>query len=256
LADLIEHDLPIFLLDHNHLPAEARDGSIEDMARLCVPHLLTRQPTGRFRIGGYCMGGLLAWEIAHQLRTANRDVEFVILIDSPSLNGRTAVRAAKRALRLVARLSPKTIRKKIEQSGMRAVWVVVRSRSIVWKAMRKLSRLIAESWSSQDKFGPSTVDEYRRLSNYIPRKLDTDLFCLVCDDNAKRIDFRPSNWRRWARSLQIEVVPGNHHSCITTFGGVVATEMQRIISTYNSKMVDADQEILAPAKCPGQVQMN
>src|SRR5262249_43977019 len=142
-----------------------------------------------------------------------------------------ALRVTKKALGLVARLSPKMIRKKIECSGMRAVWVIVRSRPIVLAALGKLVRFVATSRHSQDKFRLSMRDEYRRVSNYIPKKLDTELFCLVCDESATRMDFRPSNWRRVARSVHTKVVPGDHYSCVKTFAGVVATELQRIVSS-------------------------
>lgn len=235
LVNLIKQDFPVFLLNHHRYFHESPEGSLEDVAALYVPHLRSRQPTGRFRIGGYCVGGLLAWEIAHQLRAAGREVEFVVLVDSPSLNGRPALRVTKKALGLIARLSPKIIRKKIERSGMRVVWVIVRSRPIIWAAMRKLVRFIATSQLPQDKFRLSMRDEYRRVSNYIPKTLDTKLFCLVCDDNATKMDFRPSNWRHIARSVHIKVVPGDHYSCIKTFAGVVATDLQRIVSSRGSE---------------------
>ena len=46
---------------------------IEDMAHVYIPLLLTAQPRGQFRLGGYCNGGLLAWEIAHRLHHAGRE---------------------------------------------------------------------------------------------------------------------------------------------------------------------------------------
>jgi thioesterase domain-containing protein len=235
LANLIEQDFPIFLLNHYHYFHDSREGSLEDRARLYVPHLLSCQPTGRFRIGGYCIGGLLAWEIAHQLAAAGREVEFVVLVDSPTLNGRAGLRTTKKALVLIAHLSPKVIRERIEKNGMRVVWVLLRSRPIIWGAMRKLLRSVAINSSSIDKSRIPMRDEYRRLSNYIPEKLDTDLFCLVCDDSAMRMDFRPANWRHLARSVDIKVVPGDHYSCVKTFGGVVAAELQRIISARGSE---------------------
>jgi acyl-CoA synthetase (AMP-forming)/AMP-acid ligase II/thioesterase domain-containing protein/acyl carrier protein len=238
LANLIEQDFPIFLLNHYQFFVKSREGSLEDMARLYVPHLLACQPSGRFRIGGYCSGGLLAWAIAHQLRAAGREVEFVILIDSPSLNGRPALRATKTALSLIARLSPKVIRKKIERNGMAAAWVAVRSRPIIWGAIRKLLSVVATSRSSRDKFLLATRDEYRRLSNYIPRKLDTELIWLLSDDNAMRMDFRPSNWRSLASSVHVKVIPGDHLSCVQAFAGVVATELQKIVTAREPERFD------------------
>jgi thioesterase domain-containing protein len=227
---LIEQDVPIFLLNHYRDFLESSQGSLEEMARLYVPHLLARRPAGRFRIGGYCIGGLLAWEIARQLRTAGRDVEFVALVDAASLNGHAGLRAIKRVFSALSQLSPKGVREKIERNGMWAVWVALRSRPAVWGALKKLARFLAIRRSSENGARPPRWDEYRRLSNYVPERLDTELLAVVCTDNATRLDFQPSNWRRLARSVHAKVVPGNHHSCVTTHAGVVAAELQTIIS--------------------------
>jgi acyl-CoA synthetase (AMP-forming)/AMP-acid ligase II/thioesterase domain-containing protein len=230
LADLIEQNVPIFLLNHYRDFLESSQRSLEEMARLYVPNLIACQPAGRFRVGGYCIGGLLAWEIARQLRAAGRDVEFVVLVDSPSLNGRADLRAIKRVFGALSRVFPKGIREKIERNGMWAVWVALRSRPAVWAALRKLARFLAVRRSSENEACPPRWDEYRRLSNYVPESLDAELFALVCADNATRLDFQSSNWRRLAPSVHVKVVPGNHHSCVTTHAGVVAAELQSILS--------------------------
>ncbi len=52
--------------------------------RTCV----AAAPSGPFRLAGYCHGGLAAWEIAHQLEEAGREVEKIVMIDSISINAR------------------------------------------------------------------------------------------------------------------------------------------------------------------------
>src|SRR6185437_15068338 len=136
LADLIEHDASVFLINHHRSLGEA-PATIEEMARQYVSYLLSTQPAGPFRIGGYCIGGILAWEIAHQLRQIGREVEFVVLIESPSLNGRAALRSTKTFLGFASRIVPQIIRKKIQRSGMRAIWILLRSRPIIVGTMRK-----------------------------------------------------------------------------------------------------------------------
>ena len=84
------------------------------MAQSYLPQLLTIQPSGRFRLGGFCNGGSLAWELAHQLNKAGRDVEFVILCDTISLNARTLTRAYARILAWMVTISPKRIGNKIK----------------------------------------------------------------------------------------------------------------------------------------------
>src|SRR5262245_65253351 len=94
LADLVTEDIPIYLLNHYRGFPDASIG-LEEMANLYVPLVLAAQPTGPVRLGGYCVGGLLAWEVARQLRELGRDIELVVLVESPSLNGRRPFRAAR-----------------------------------------------------------------------------------------------------------------------------------------------------------------
>jgi acyl-CoA synthetase (AMP-forming)/AMP-acid ligase II/thioesterase domain-containing protein len=235
LTSLITEDVPIFLLNHYRGFRDAGRIGLEEVASLYVPHVLAAQPSGPVRVGGYCIGGLLAWEIARQLKKAGRDIEWVVLIESPSLNGRKPLRAAKTALRLASHLSPKRVGEKIELYGMWAIWVWARSRPVALGVMRKLLRYASPDSPYKSAHFPLRRDEYRRVVNYIPENLDTDVYCFVCDKNAARIDYEPSSWRPLARTVHDKQVPGDHNTCVTTFAGVVANELQKIISSRDSK---------------------
>jgi len=158
-----------------------------------------------------------------------------VLIESPSLNGRKPLRAAKTALRLASHLSPKRVGEKIELYGMWAIWVWARSRPVALGVMRKLLRYASPDSPYKSAHFPLRRDEYRRVVNYIPENLDTDVYCFVCDKNAARIDYEPSSWRPLARTVHDKQVPGDHNTCVTTFAGVVANELQKIISSRDSK---------------------
>ena len=60
------------------LQSQGLDGSyppltrIEDMAALYVKAIRRRQPHGPYLLGGYCGGGLIAFEVAQQLQSAGR----------------------------------------------------------------------------------------------------------------------------------------------------------------------------------------
>ena len=75
LADLLGHDRSIFLLHPPHDFDKDAQTTIETMAQAYLPQVLASQPVGSFRLGGHCNGGLIAWEIAHQLEQAGREVE-------------------------------------------------------------------------------------------------------------------------------------------------------------------------------------
>ena len=57
--------------------------SIEAMAADRLPAILEAQPTGPYRLAGHCVGGVVALETARLLMRMNRQVETVIMIDSP-----------------------------------------------------------------------------------------------------------------------------------------------------------------------------
>jgi thioesterase domain-containing protein len=57
--------------------------SIEDLARRFVQRIVETQPAGPYVVGGYCFGGVVAYEIALQLLAAGRSVRLLALIDTP-----------------------------------------------------------------------------------------------------------------------------------------------------------------------------
>src|SRR5436305_6176250 len=61
-------------------PAEA---SVEAMAARYLREVRRVQPRGPYRLGGWSMGGLVAFEMARQLERAGEELELVALIDTP-----------------------------------------------------------------------------------------------------------------------------------------------------------------------------
>jgi amino acid adenylation domain-containing protein/non-ribosomal peptide synthase protein (TIGR01720 family) len=66
------------------VPAEGRAGylvSVAEMAGKCAGDLTKLWPEGRYVLGGWSMGGLIAWETAVQLESAGRPPGALLLID-------------------------------------------------------------------------------------------------------------------------------------------------------------------------------
>lgn len=70
------------------LQAQGLDGSrppltkIEDMAALYVKEIRKAQPQGPYLLGGYCMGGTIAFEMAQKLRAQGERVALLALFDT------------------------------------------------------------------------------------------------------------------------------------------------------------------------------
>ncbi|MEM7204908.1 MAG: thioesterase domain-containing protein [Planctomycetota bacterium] len=82
--------------------------TVEALAARFVAEVRATEPEGPYRIGGYCTGGIVAFEAAQQLLAAGAQVAALLLFGTPSAEGyalshrlqATPVRAVSRALRL------------------------------------------------------------------------------------------------------------------------------------------------------------
>jgi acyl-CoA synthetase (AMP-forming)/AMP-acid ligase II/thioesterase domain-containing protein len=86
LANLLENVQAITVVSPHGLDDKPIPDSIEAMAADRLPSILGVQPRGPFRLGGYCVGGLVAFEAARLLAKAGEEVEVVILVDPPTIN--------------------------------------------------------------------------------------------------------------------------------------------------------------------------
>lgn len=156
------------------LQAQGLDGerpcltTIEEMASLYVKEIRRVQPMGPYYLGGYCMGGTVAYEMAQQLKAQGDEVALLALFDTmnwcsiPPDNAWRKVRHigqrikfhGKNFLLLNAAEKKKFFDEKIN---------VLRSRSKIWKGMifgrllakesgnRSESLMLAEMWQINDR---------------------------------------------------------------------------------------------------------
>ncbi len=103
LANTLGAEQPVVALSHKHVCRDVEQASLEDIARdltgAVLEHLETL-PEGRkdkFSLGGWSMGGVLAFEMLLQLRRLGKSVASVILLDSPAPVEGTAVIADEAA---------------------------------------------------------------------------------------------------------------------------------------------------------------
>jgi acyl-CoA synthetase (AMP-forming)/AMP-acid ligase II len=205
LADMLTCARPVFLL-HPNLDPPGPKLTIEEMAQSYLPHLLAAQPTGAFRLGGHCNGGLLAWEIACQLERLGRQVELVVLVNTISLNARLAVRIIAHLIKLISIVAPKRIGEKFKLDGMRAIW-------------NRLKRTVY--------LGPYL----RAMSNYVPPKLRSTVVVVLCEENRVMKEFSAAPWTFLAPNVHSRYIGGTHHGCITIHAGELALLLDGLLST-------------------------
>jgi phthiocerol/phenolphthiocerol synthesis type-I polyketide synthase E len=85
LAKLLGEDQPFYALQAQGVDGITKEAtSVEDMAALYIKEIRTVQPNGPYYIGGYCLGGLVAFEMAQQLVAEGERVPLLALISSPT----------------------------------------------------------------------------------------------------------------------------------------------------------------------------
>ena len=83
LAMEMPGDLPIYCLQARGLDGKSPPfSSVEETAECYLEHIRSVQPQGPYNLAGYCYGGLVAFEMAHQLRAAGETVRLLAMIDA------------------------------------------------------------------------------------------------------------------------------------------------------------------------------
>ena len=235
LAELLEPDQPVFLLHPYRRFDIHADITMEALARAYVPQLLTLHPRGPFRLAGFCLGGMLAWEIAHQLAAAGREIEFVAMIDGVSVNARLVMRTGVKTLRWITRPVPEPLRTRIILNVIEGTWQGLETIGALdgpvlpWLA-NKISRALDRVTRPAPSSDPPTVNYWRILMNtYLPPAAPSPLYCLVCDESQGKFKYSPAPWHRLARRVHVKPVPGGHLSCISAHLDDLAKALTRIL---------------------------
>jgi amino acid adenylation domain-containing protein len=82
--DLARHlgsDQPVYGLQ-SHNPESIQLTTVEDMASQYLKEIIALQPQGPYLLGGYCLGGSIAYEIAQQLNKDGREVALLVLMET------------------------------------------------------------------------------------------------------------------------------------------------------------------------------
>ncbi|HYH45843.1 MAG TPA: thioesterase domain-containing protein, partial [Thermoanaerobaculia bacterium] len=88
LARRLGPERPVYGLAAPPLSAQESLADLEQRAAVFVEAILGAQPRGPYAVGGWSLGGVIAWEIAQQLRRRGETVELLVLLDSHAPNAK------------------------------------------------------------------------------------------------------------------------------------------------------------------------
>jgi acetoacetyl-CoA synthetase len=171
--------------------------SVEAMAAEHVAEIRRVQPRGPYLIGGSCLGGVVALEIAQQIFAAGEKVETLILLDSNNLTWSSLLRY--RTWRVWhSQISP------LVQGWRKSRAQFVR--------LLKQSILSMVSPSPEQQRGRKKVriglSYLQTVRRYRPRPYHGPITLILCEEGRRDLS---GVWQDVARAgLDIQYVPGDH----------------------------------------------
>jgi amino acid adenylation domain-containing protein len=220
LAQHLGKDQPIYGIHGEGLRRKfTRHRSIEAIARYYIGEIGRIQAHGPYYLGGYCIGGVIAFEMAQQLNAAGEKVACLVLIDpdqaEPSPRRSPLEKRIRLALDEAASLSlNKKLRYLIHRVARRAKWELGQLRTAA-------SDLIEPFYHGPNPYaGPVLLDPkesplgrmlLRAQSKYVPRAYPGRIVLFrapAADDNPLEAD---RGWGRVAaEGVEIHDIPGDH----------------------------------------------
>ncbi len=86
LAKALGETRPFFclMITEEDLERLGPSPSLQEIATILIPKILKAQPSGPYLLGGFCLGGILSYEVACQMQAAGHEISQLVLLDTPS----------------------------------------------------------------------------------------------------------------------------------------------------------------------------
>jgi thioesterase domain-containing protein len=82
LVDYLGEEQPLYLMESGYFTLKGTGRQIKALAAHHLEDILAVQPQAPYFIAGYSTGGLIAWEIAQQLRAMGKEVALLAILDT------------------------------------------------------------------------------------------------------------------------------------------------------------------------------
>jgi amino acid adenylation domain-containing protein len=209
LAKAVGEDRPfVFVrLTEEDLLLLGETPTFASIAACMVGKILATQANGPYTIGGFCLGGVLAFEIASQLRGAGHEVSLLVLVDPPNPSALTARNP------LTPRLSnPGYLVKRLMRLGIRAIFGKLRERIV--KRFYLLVKARLDDPLYLVFLAQQRIETAATL--YRPGKYDGRALLLLAHDHPPHLDFLPGWQSIIPNDLHAEYVYAHHSELLTT----------------------------------------
>jgi len=240
LARSLDPDRPVYAIETHGL--DRNNGvltTIEGMARMYLQEIRKIQPAGPYHLVGYSFGGVVAYEMAHQLNASSQEAGIIGLIDTSEYRYQQKV---------IAGLKPTERWHSVYRSRFRRLLFGPRRFNAFSERMRiklvkclfglsgKLGRPLPQS------IGKSEDRNFYALNQYTPKPYSQPVHLFRCLETDRFDGPDPLlGWGSLAKNIVVHGVPGQHGEVVRepyvhTLGAIVENCLQTAESAVPTRL--------------------
>jgi thioesterase domain-containing protein len=251
LSRALGHEQPFYVLPPQDIRTLPAAPSIKEMAAAHLAALRAVRPKGPYVIGGFCVGGLVAYELAQQIEASGESVEMLLIIDA------TAEDKGLRALRWLTGACGALLhwddQAKVDHFGR---WTLWRGRLTRWSglnvqaqarvAIRRISNRFTRAYSLlRPRVRRGTNQSVSSTESSVPVRRERDVpstflwasaryrpqpyhgpVALLLSEDVVRHARNVSQWQELAPKVTVHPLMGSHLECITAHVDTLALTIE------------------------------
>jgi pimeloyl-ACP methyl ester carboxylesterase len=248
LSQLLGEDQPFYSLAPHHHSGKEAILTIEDMAADHISLIQKRTPHGPYVLGGFCVGAVVATEIARQLTAKGEAVAQLLLVEPSFISG-PLLREFWHVFDVIGALLKWNLKRKIHYFDRCGVpldrWL---KKSIHDKIRAVFNRLGLRSQIESDLFNEERVQDEGAIEileslDYAKYLLAFRLYHfepLLCPATLYLPEERPASRAFWINHAHeifpessLETIPGNHLTCIVEHASELADRMKKKLASIS-----------------------
>ncbi len=233
LSQSLGLDQPVYVLPPHNLRGLREVPTVEEMAAAHLQALRSERPHGPYIIGGFCQGGIAAYELAQQIVSSGDTVELLLLIDVGPEDRLLVV--LRRICSALAKLFHWDSFSQIDHFSK---WVLVRTKFTAWRKLstrRKLQLLLGQVrkklFSICNLFRSAKKDHATSSARspqfdvpasflwasagYSPKLYSGPVAILLSEDLLDHGGRLARQWQPLAPKVMLHSLKGSHLECIT-----------------------------------------
>jgi amino acid adenylation domain-containing protein len=196
---------PFFVLSMTPAELDAAGGAttLESLAASHVRKILATHVEGPYIVGGQCVGGALAYEIARQLRRLRKEVALLVLLDVPNLS---SVRSCDT---LGAKLNyTRYLVRRVSEAGLWKSWHYCKE-----LARNSVARTLARrSTPMEINIAQHIIEAAARL--YVPETYEGKVLLILASNRPPHRDFHPGWQSVVTQGLHTQHIQAHHRELL------------------------------------------